>query len=225
MPSTSEELTSQQAAPKRYEGDIVGLLEAVPGALVGVDRAGVIRYINRRAQSLFGYAHDDLVGRPVETLVPDSIRPGHPAHREVYFAGPGIRRPEPDPDGKGERLPAKTAGCLRGRHRDGTEFPMNLSLSRVDTEDGLLVIAAVRDMTDRENGKDKRDRMSRLASIVEPSTDANISIGPDGLITSWNAAAELLYGRARDEMIGKPASFLLPDLGSQTKKPDADPEA
>jgi PAS domain S-box-containing protein len=189
---------------------MVRQLEAVPGAVVGVDRAGVIRYINGRAQSLFGYEPREVIGEQVEMLVPDSVRPDHPAHREVYFAGPGIRRPEPEQEGT-ERKPAKAAGCLRGRQRDGTEFPLNLSLSRVNTEDGLLVIAAVRDLTDHESAKEKRDRMSRLASMVESSRDANISIGPDGVITSWNAAAELLYGRTSDEMIGKPASLLLPD--------------
>jgi PAS domain S-box-containing protein len=211
MSPRGEELESRHVAPGQHEADFVGLVEAVPDALVGVDRGGVIRYINRRAQSLFGYERDDLVGQPIETLVPDSVRPGHPAHREAYFAGPGIRRPEPDREGTTERKPAMSPRCLRGRRRDGTEFPLNLSLSRVDTEDGPLVIAAVRALTDREKADDKRDRISRLAAIVEFSTDANISIGPDGIITSWNPAAERLYGYSRDEMIGKSASFLLRD--------------
>jgi hypothetical protein len=198
-------------APGEHEADFLGLLEAVPGALVGVDRAGVIRYVNGRAQSLFGYERDDLVGQPIETLVPESVRPGHPAHREAYFAGPGTRRPEPDRDGTTDQKPAVSPRCLRGRRRDGTEFPLNLSLSRADTEDGLLVIAAVRDLTDREDAHDKRDRMRRLAAIVEFSRDANIGIGPDGIITSWNPAAERLYGYSRDEVIGKPVSSLSRD--------------
>jgi PAS domain-containing protein len=211
MSPRGEEPESRHAAPGQHEADFVGLVEAVPDALVGVDRGGVIRYINRRAQSLFGYERDDLVGQPIESLVPDSVRPGHPAHREAYFAGPGIRRPAPDREGTTERKPAASPRCLRGRRRDGTEFPLNLSLSRVDTEDGPLVIAAVRALTDREKADDKRDRISRLAAIVEFSGDANISIGPDGIITSWNPAAERLYGYSGDEMIGKSASFVLRD--------------
>jgi len=211
MPSTSEEPTSRRLALGQHGGDFEGLLDAVPDALVGVDRAGVIRYVNRRARSLFGYERDDLVGQPIETLVPESVRPGHPAHREAYFSGPGTRRPEPDPQGTIEQKPAVSPRCLRGRRRDGTEFPLNLSLSQSNTEDGLLVIAAVHDLTDSEKANDKRDRMSRLAAMVEFSEEANISIGPDGIITSWNPAAERMYGYSSEEMIGKSGWRMTPD--------------
>ena len=206
MPSTSEELSSQHVTTGQQNPDFASLFEAVPDALVGVDRAGVIRCINGRALKLFGYELHDLVGQFIETLVPDSVRPVHPAHREAYLAGPGIRRPGRDRTGTIEPKQAVEPRCLRGRQRDGTEFPLNLSLSRVDTEDGLLVIAAVHDLTHSENLRHKRDWMSKLAAMVEFSKDANISIGPDGIITSWNPAAERLYGHSRDEMIGKPAS-------------------
>jgi PAS domain S-box-containing protein len=211
MPSTSEEPTSRHLTHGQHEADFVGLLEAVPDALVGVDRAGVIRYINRRALSLFGYESEELVGQPVETLVPDSVRPDHPAHREAYFASPRTRRVEPDRQGSSERKPAVSPRCLHGRRRDGTEFPLNLGLFQFDTGDGLLALAAVHDLTDREKAHDKRDRMSRLAAMVEFSSDANISIGPDGLITSWNPAAERMYGHSSEEMIGKPGRFMAPD--------------
>jgi len=211
MRSTSEEPTSRLFAHGQHEADFVGLLEAVPDALVGVDRAGVIRYINRRALSLFGYEGDELVGQLVETLVPDSVRPDHPTRREAYFAGPRTRRVEPDQRGTSERKPAVSPRCLRGRRRDGAEFPLNLSLFQFDTGDGLLAIAAVHDLTDRENANDKRDRMSRLGAMVEFSSDANISIGPDGIITSWNPAAERMYGHSSEEMIGKPGWFMAPD--------------
>jgi PAS domain-containing protein len=211
VPSTSGEPTSPRLALGRGEGDFDRLLDAVPDALVGVDRAGVIRYVNRRAQSLFGYERDDLVGQPIETLVPESVRPGHPAHREAYFAGSATRRPRPDPQGTSEQKPPASPRCLRGRRRDGTEFPLNLSLSRNNTEDGPLVIAAVHDLTDSQKANEKRDRMSRLAAMVEFSEDANISIGSDGMITSWNPAAERIYGYSSKEMIGKPGSFVTPD--------------
>jgi len=211
MPSTREEPTFRHFAHWQHEADWMGLLEAVPDALVGVDRAGVIRYINHRAQSLFGYEGDDLVGQLIETLVPDSVRPDHQAHREAYFAGPRTRSLEPDRQGTNERKPAVSPRCLHGRQRDGTEFPMNIGLFQFDTEDGLLVIAAVNDLTNREKANDKRDRMSRLAATVEFSRDANISIGPNGIITSWNPAAETLYGHSSEEMIGKPGWFVAPD--------------
>jgi PAS domain-containing protein len=84
-------------------------------------------------------------------------------------------------------------------------------LFQFDTGDGLLALAAVHDLTDRENANDKRDRMSRLAAMVEFSSDANISIGPHGIITSWNPAAERMYGHSSEEMIGKPGRFMAPD--------------
>ena len=211
MPSTSEKSMSGHSAPGQHNADMESLLEAVPDALVGVDRQGVIRYVNRHAQSLFGYERDDLVGKPIETLVPETVRPRHPAHREAYFAGPGTRRPEPDRDEKTDQKSAASPRCLSGRQRDGNEFPMNLSLSQIDTDDGVLVIAAVHPLTDHEKANDNRDRMSRLAAIVEFSGEANISIGPDGLITSWNPAAERMYGYSSDEMIGKPGGFVVPN--------------
>ena len=211
MPSTSGEFTSPYQPAGWGEDGFDRLLNAVPDALVGVNRAGVIRYVNRRAQSLFGYEREDLVGQPIETLVPESVRPAHPAHREAYFAGTGTRRPKPDPQGTSEQKPPSSPRCLRGRRRDGTEFPLNLSLSRSNTEDGPLVIAAVHDLTDSQKTNDKRDRMMRLAAMVEFSEDANISIGPDGIITSWNPAAEKIYGYSSKEMIGKPGSFISPD--------------
>jgi PAS domain S-box-containing protein len=186
----------------------MGLLEAVPDALVGVDRAGVIRYINHRAQSLFGYDRDDLVGQPIETLVPDDVRPDHPSHRETYFAGPGTRRPRPDREETIEKKPAVTPRCLRGRHRDGNEFPLNLSLSQIDTEDGLLVIAAVHDLTKQ---KQVVKSAQPTAAVAEESDDAIIGIGPDGIITSWNPAAEKMYGHSSEKMIGKSGWVMTPD--------------
>ena len=94
-----------------------GLLEAVPDALVGVDRSGVIRFVNHQTESMFGYGRDDLVGAPIETLVPESLRQVHKAHRERYFADPATR-------------PMGTDLRLRGQRADGTEFPVDISLSQ-----------------------------------------------------------------------------------------------
>jgi PAS domain S-box-containing protein len=193
--------------------NLQSLLEAVPGALVGVDRSGEIRYANRQAELLFDYDRDDLVGQLVETLVPESVRPDHPAHREKYFAGHGIRRPAPKNGGQPQ--PPASPRCLRGRRRDGTEFPLNLSLSQIDTEDGVMVIAAVRDLTARERVNDQRDRMSRLAAIVEHSNDAIIGKTLDGVITSWNPAAERMYGYSSEEMVGRSVELLSPGHGAQ----------
>ena len=125
------------------------LLEAMPDALVGVDRSGVIRFVNLYTESLFGYQGDDLVGVPFETLVPGSVRHVHVAHREGYNAVPRTR-------------PKGTDLKLRGQRRDGTKFPVDIALSPMDTEDGMLVIAVVRDLTHDQSVEANQRQDDRL---------------------------------------------------------------
>lgn len=191
--------------------DLGGLLDKVPDALVGVDRAGVIRYFNSNAESLFGYDRVELIGKHIEKLVPDSVKRVHPAHREKYFAYVKAKRTEPAPDTAAGKKAEAAPHCLRGRKRDGAEFPMNLGLSTIDTEDGVLVIAAVRDTTDHEKANLQRERMSQLEALVETSEDAVVSIGPDGVITTWNPAAEKMYGVSSEAMIGHSGWHLSPE--------------
>jgi PAS domain S-box-containing protein len=174
-----------------------GLLEAVPDALVGVDHEGVIRFVNRQTELLFGYERDDLIGAPLETLVPESLRPVHKVHREGYVAAPFTR----------------TMGLgleLRGRRRDGTQFPVDIALSHADTEDGPWVIAAVRDMIDRQKTEEGRRHSDQLAAIVEHSDDAIIGNRLDGIVTSWNPASERMYGYSAEEVTGKSIDVLSP---------------
>jgi PAS domain S-box-containing protein len=188
MPPQAEEPRSpaqsqgtSQAGTSKSAQQFENLLEAVPDAMVGVDPAGVIRFVNRRTELLFGYNRDDLVGAPLETLVPDSFRQVHTAHRQGFFA-------EPETRAMGLNLE------LSGRQADGTVFPVDISLSHIDAEGGQLVIAAVRDMTERKKAVDHNHQMGRLAAIVEYSDDAIIGTSLDGTITSWNPAAERMYG-------------------------------
>src|SRR5450631_2242331 len=174
-----------------------GLLEAVPDALLGVDHAGVIRFVNRQTELLFGYERGDLIGAPLETLVPESLRPVHKVHRERYVAAPFTRAMGLDLQ-------------LRGRRRDGTEFPVDIALSHTDTEDGPLVIAAVRDMTARKKAEEGRRHFDRLAAIVENSDDAIVGETLDGVVTSWNPAAERMFGYSAEEVTGKSIDLLSP---------------
>jgi PAS domain S-box-containing protein len=172
--------------------------------LVAVDSAGVIRYINRQTESLFGYEREDLVGKRIETLVPESLQPGHPAHREAYFAHLKAQLLLPRSErernaGVGRLAPP---ACPRGRRRDGAEFPVNISLCYMDTEDGPLAIAAVRDLTDHARSTYNNALMIQLAAIAEHSDDAIIGATLDGVITSWNQAAERIYGYTNREIIG-----------------------
>jgi PAS domain S-box-containing protein len=175
-----------------------GLLEAVPDALVGVDKAGVIRFVNHQTESLFDYERADLVGAPVDMLVPVSLRQAHVEHRESYATAPKAR-------------PMGTDAKLSGRRRDGTEFPVDMSLSPSEPGDDMLVIAAVRDMTHYRSAEADRRRADRLLSIVEYSEDAIIGKTLDGIITSWNPAAERMYGHSNEEIIGKSVDLLSPE--------------
>jgi PAS domain S-box-containing protein len=175
-----------------------GLLEAVPDALVGVDHAGVIRFVNHQTELLFGYDRDDLIGAPIETLVPESLRPVHKVHREGYVAAPFTRTMGADLE-------------LRGRRRDGTQFPVDIALSHTDTDDGPLVIAAVRDLTDRKKAEESRRHSDRLAAIVEHSNDAIVGKTLDGVVTSWNPAAERMFGYSAEEITGKSIDLLSPE--------------
>ncbi len=171
-----------------------GLLEAAPDAMVCVDAAGQIALVNAQAERLFGYRRDELIGQPVEILVPDTVRPVHPGHRAGYVADP-----RPRPMGAGMEL--------AGRRRDGSTFPAEISLSAIDAGEGVLVTAAVRDVTDRRRAA---EAAGRLASIIQSSHDAVIGKTVDQVITSRNPAAERLYGYTAEEMIGTHVQVLFP---------------
>jgi diguanylate cyclase (GGDEF)-like protein/PAS domain S-box-containing protein len=195
--SLSEESIAAGVSPIQLDPDFTGVLEAVPDAMVGVDRAGVIRFVNRQTEAMFGYDRDFLVGRLIETLVPESFRTVHQGQREGFLADPKVRQLATGPE-------------LTGRRRDGTEFPVDIGLAHIGTGDDVLVVAAVRDMTARHESEESRRQADRLAAVVEFSADAILSGTPEGVISSWNPAAERLFGYPGEEVIGKSGILLCP---------------
>ncbi len=123
-----------------------GLLEAAPDGMVIVDRDGVIVLVNAQVERLFGYERAELVGQPVETLVPDRFAGMHKAFRSGFIAEPRTR-------------PMGLAGDLHARRKDGSEFPIEVTLSPLETEEGLLVSAAVRDISERRRMQAENDRV------------------------------------------------------------------
>ncbi|GAA3957765.1 hybrid sensor histidine kinase/response regulator [Actinoplanes auranticolor] len=135
---------------RRAEAMFRGLLEAAPDAIVGVTADGRIALLNAQTERLFGYRRDELLGRPVEILVPERIRQEHPGHRLGYFSDPQLR-----PMGGGTPLAAV--------RKDGTEFPAEISLSALETDQGVIVSAAVRDVTERLQAQAERERLAAQA--------------------------------------------------------------
>ncbi|MDT4977145.1 MAG: hypothetical protein QOG98_2903 [Pseudonocardiales bacterium] len=169
-----------------------GLLEAAPDAIVGVSADGVIVIVNAQAERLFGYPRNELLGERLEMLVPESAREIHPHHRLGYVADPS-----PRPMGGGMEL--------SGRRRDGTDFPAEISLSAIETGEGIVISAAVRDVTDRKRAEEK------FRGVLEAATDAIVGVNAHGVIVLVNAQAERLFGYPRDELLDQRLETLVPE--------------
>jgi two-component system cell cycle sensor histidine kinase/response regulator CckA len=152
MPASDRATTTagQGTSPHRTAQDAV--LEASPNAIIGVDARGRIVYVNPQVEKTFGYARADLLGQPIELLLPERVAERHVAHRDGFVAHPVAR-------------PMGIGLDLAGRRRDGTEVPVEISLSPVETGDGLQVFATVVDITARKAAESQLLQAQKLESI------------------------------------------------------------
>jgi len=188
------------AGAERWAADASrAFLESAPDAVVIIEPDGAIALVNAQTEDLFGYPRSDLIGKPVELLLPERFRGAHVGHRSSYLAEPKTR-----PMGAGLEL--------FGRRQDGREFPIDISLSALDTGKGLLLAAAIRDVTDRKLA-DQTVRYSeaRFRGFLESAPDAVIIVGRDGVITLVNSQTERMFGYSREELVGGLLEALIPE--------------
>ncbi len=172
--------------------DLGGLLEAAPDAMVVIDHTGLIVLVNAQTESVFGYTRDELLGQAIEILVPEALHMAHRTHRKDYLGEPHVRS-------MGSGLD------LRARRKDGSEFPVEISLAPLETDDGILISAAVRDVTNKR----REERLFR--GLLEAAPDAMVIVDQGGRIVLVNAQVENRFGYERAELIGESVEILVPE--------------
>jgi protein-histidine pros-kinase len=175
------------------EAGLRALIESAPDAIVVVDADGRVELVNPRTEALFGYRRDELVGQPVELLVPESVRPRHPALRAAYLAGAGAR-------------PVGVPLELRGRRKDGAEFPAEISLSPRSDEAGVHVTAVVRDVSERHRLLQAERTARAAAEELAAEREAILRQVADGVILVDTCGAVTFVNRAGRTLLGLPAS-------------------
>lgn len=171
-----------------------GLLEAAPDAMVVVNQAGEIVLLNAQAERRFSYRRDELVGQRVKNIIPQGF-----AERIIADGTRSATEALAQQIGTGIEL--------LGRRKDGSEFPIEIMLSPLEGPDGVLVTAAIRDITER---KRREFDLSCLAAVVQSSHDAIVGLTPEGIILTWNSGAERIYGYRAHEVMGRSIQLISP---------------
>src|ERR1700733_11079828 len=196
------DLSRPDAAEKhlaQMESKYHGLLEAAPDAMIVVNQGGNIVLLNLQAEKVFGYRRDELVGQQVSNLIPEGF-----AERLI---ADGTRT-------AAEAL-AQQIGTgieLSGQRKDGTRFPIEIMLSPLESSEGTLVTAAIRDISVRKAADEHLVQMeARYRGLLEAAPDAMVVVNQGGNIVLLNLQAEKQFGYHRDELVGQPVKALIPE--------------
>jgi PAS domain S-box-containing protein len=193
------EISRDLSERKESEAKYRGLLEAAPDAMVITDANGRIVLVNAQTERQFGYRRDELVGQLVELLVPQRFREIHPHHRQDYATHPSTRSTR-----EGMELSAV--------RKDGSEFPVEIMLSPLESPEGILVTAAIRDISVRKTAEKHLAQMEgRYRGLLEAAPDAMVVVNQVGEIVLLNAQAEKQFGYRRDELLGQKVKNIIPE--------------
>ncbi len=194
----SEDQTTSEDSRVIASELLSAVMSLMPDAAVVADPDGRIVSVNGHAEKLFGYSLGSLTGLGIETLIPERVRQRHHGLRATYMADPQIRS-------------MGAALHLTGRRRDGSEFPIDISLAPITDSGDRLVVAAIRDVSEQRRAAAAQ---AELATIVNSSSDAIFSTSVEGRITNWNPAAEELFGFSSVEILGEHITALVPGHAS-----------
>ena len=196
------DITVRKAAEKHLtlmEGRYRGLLEAAPDATVVMNHSGELILVNAEMEKLFGYGREELLGQKIEMLVPARYRSYHPPLRNGFFVHPKAR-----PMGAGREL--------YGLRKNGSEFLVEISLSPMESAEGTLVTAAIRDITVRKDAEKRLAQMEgRYRGLMEAAPDGMVVVNQAGEIVLLNVQAEKQFGYSRDELLGQVVTNIIPE--------------
>ncbi|MFB3815214.1 MAG: PAS domain S-box protein [Terriglobales bacterium] len=200
----SRDITERTRAAESFRA----LLESAPDAIIGVNAQGRIELVNSQTEQMFGYTREEMLGQPVEMLVPGRFRRQHEREREAYAGNPRVR-----PMGAGRELMA--------RRKDGTEFPAEISLSPMESERGLLVTSIVRDITERKKAEAQRAQLIREQAARAEAEAAHHRFHAlvqdlDAIVWEMDVATEEMtfVSERAAQLLGRPTkSWLGPEKG------------
>jgi PAS domain S-box-containing protein len=192
---TSTDISESKDSGAKYRG----LLEAAPDAMVVVDQGGEIVLLNVQAEKQFGYSRDELLGQKVKNIIPEGF-----AERLIADGTRSAAEALAQQIGTGIELIA--------RRKDGTEFPIEIMLSPLESAEGTLVTAAIRDISVRRAAEKHLAQMEgRYRGLLEAAPDAMVVVNPAGEIVLLNVQAEKQFGYQRDELVGQKVKNIIPE--------------
>jgi PAS domain S-box-containing protein len=194
-----EDITQRERTEKMFQL----VVESAPNAIVMVNSESRIMLVNSQTEKYFGYRRDELLGKPIEVLIPERLRDRHPDYVKGFKSEHRAR-----PMGLGRNL--------FGLRKDGSEFPVEVGLSPVETGQELLILSAIVDVSERvRSDRELRRMRTYLKNIIDSMPSVLVGVDRKGRVTEWNQSAEKATGVPNDKAIGQPFNELFPELEPQ----------